>query len=321
MQMTRLFGPRRRTAGPLFATLVWLGSALGVSATSGLGQAPPSTDVYLLELAERSGAPLVAGLARVTDRAGYDNQPAFLPDGAIVFSSATDAGHTDILRFDPGTRATTAVVATPQSEYSPTPVPGAAAVSVVRDYGGGNQQLWRFPLDRSAGEATLLLPDVNPVGYHVWIDERRVLLFVLGEPPTLQLATIGPGPGRVVAENPGRCLARIPAPSARAPHEASFVRKVADGEWWLEAFDPDSGATRRLVRMPPPAGSEETGREDYTWSPDGAVWTSDGSRLLRWRAGEESWIEIVDLGEHGLRGVTRLAFDAGGRRLAVVAEP
>lgn len=93
----------------------------------------------------------------------------------------------------------------------------------------------------------------------------------------------------------------------------SFVRKVSDDEWWLEAFDPESGATRRLTRT-------LAGREDYAWSPDGAVWMADGSRLFRWRSGEEGWTEVADLAAHGLRGVTRLAFDATGTRLAVVAE-
>ena len=54
-----------------------------------------------------------------------------------------------------------AIVGTPQSEYSPTPVPGRDAISVVRDYGELKQQLWSFPLD--GGEPQLLLPDVNPV--------------------------------------------------------------------------------------------------------------------------------------------------------------
>jgi hypothetical protein len=190
------------------------------------------------------------------------------------------------------------------------------AISVVRDYGGGDQQLWRFPAgarEREATEAALLLPDVNPVGYHAWIDERRLLLFVLGEPATLRVASVGPGEGRVVAENPGRCLARVPARAAAAPLEMSFVRKVADGEWWLEAFDPASGTSRRLVRTLP-------GREDYAWSTDGAVWMADGSRLFRWHEGAADWTEVADLADRGLRGITRLAFDATGAWLALVAE-
>ena len=119
---------------------------------------------------------------RVTDREGYDNQPQFLPDGkGLVYSSLRDGG-TDIYLYDPATEDTRVVVQTPQSEYSPTPVPGRNAISVVRDYGDLKQQLWSFPLD--GDEPDLLLPDVNPVGYHAWVDRESVILYVLGEPAT-----------------------------------------------------------------------------------------------------------------------------------------
>jgi hypothetical protein len=307
-----------RPAKGLSAAVMSLVALIGVLPPA-RSQTPPSTDIYLVTVEYlvtvdlREGRPTLGDLVRMTDRDAYDNQPAFLDDGTILYSSLGDAGHTEILRFDPMSRRATTVVSTPQGVYSPTQVPDGNAVSVVRAYGAGDQQLWRFPLDASGGEPALLLPDVNPVGYHAWIDARRLLLFVLGEPAALQVATVGAGPGRVIADNPGRCLARIPAASARSPLEMSFVRKVAEGEWWLEALDPETGATRRLVQTLP-------GSEDYAWSPDGSVWASDGSRLFRWRPDDETWSEIADLTERGLRGITRLAFNADGDRLALVAE-
>lgn len=307
-------------AGVLAIPLAWVSGEPALSQNQSqsqaqVAQAPPSTDIYLVEVSEREGAPSLSAPLAVVDREGYDNQPAFLPDGTIVFSSMGADGRTNILRWSRN-GSTTTVVSTPQSEYSPTPGLAASTISVVRDYGGGDQQLWRFPLDtgaESGREGELLLPDVNPVGYHAWIDEHRLLLFVLGEPATLQVATVGPGKGRVVAEDPGRCLARIPPNVAQSKLEMSFVRKVGEDEWWIEALDPETGATRRLVRTLP-------GREDYAWSPDGSVWMADDSRLFRWRPGEDGWTELADLAKHGLRGVTRLAFDATGTRLAIVAE-
>jgi hypothetical protein len=305
-------GPARSTAGPaLRAACLALGLACGAAAAQ--APTPPPTDVFLVTVRAEEGRVGLGELVAVAEREGYDNQPAFLPDGSIVYSSARAGGGIDIFRFDPRSRETTTVVSTPESEYSPTPVPDAEAISVVRDYGGGNQQLWRFPLSEDGSPMTSLLPDVNPVGYHAWIDHRRLLVFVLGEPATLRIATVGPGAGRVVAERPGRCLARIPAVVAAVPLEMSFVRKVTDDEWWLEALDPESGSTRRLVRTLP-------GIEDYAWSPDGMVFMADGSRLFRWRPGEEAWTEIADLGARGLRKVTRMAFDPRGARLAIVAE-
>jgi carboxypeptidase Q len=150
-----------------------------------------------------------------------------------------------------------------------------------------------------------LLPDVSPVGYHAWVDDQRVLMFVLGEPHTLQSATIGPGVGAVLGESPGRAIARIPG-----LQEMSYVDKSAD-PWWITAIDVDSGKTRQLVRTRP-------GREDYTWCEDGSIWMADGSRIMRWSAGDTDWSEIADLEAHGIYGITRLTFSPDGKRLAVV---
>ncbi len=262
----------------------------------------PSTDIFVLPVdGSTLGEP-----SRITDRPGYDNQPQFLADGSgLLFSSMTADGTTDIRLHDFVSGETATLVETAESEYSPTPIPGRDAISVVRDYGSQLQQLWAFPL--GDGEPELLLPDVNPIGYHAWIDHDDLILFVLGEPTTLQAATVGPGAGRVLAESPGRALARIPGGA-----EMSFVDKSGE-PWWLTALDPLTGATRRLIATLP-------GREDYAWAPDGSVWMGDGSRLYRWQPGGEHFDLVADLDAAGFYGITRLAFSPSGAHLAVVGE-
>jgi len=260
----------------------------------------PSTDVFVFPV---DGTEL-GKAQRVTDREGYDNQPRFLPGGReLVYSSQRD-GQTDIYRHDLRSGSTVRVAETTESEYSPTPIPGTTSVSTVRDYGDLKQQLWS--VDLKSGKETLLLPDVNPVGYHAWVDDGAVLLFVLGEPHTLQVATIGPGPGKVLAESPGRGLARIPG-----SNRMSYVDKGED-TWWLTAIDPSTGDMERLIATP-------EGREDYAWAKDGSVWIGDDSRLLRWSPGQDDgWQAIADLDAEGVYGITRVTFSSDGKRLAVV---
>ncbi len=271
-----------------------------------LGLAPafaqiPSTDIFLLKV----DGDEVGSLRRVTDRDGYDNQPQFLPDGTSLVYSSLRHGGTDIYLYDVTTGATRVVVQTPESEYSPTPVPGRNAISVVRDYGDLKQQLWSFPLD--GDEPELLLPDVNPVGYHAWVDGENVILFVLGEPATLQGARVGAGEGKVLAESPGRALARVPG----SRDEMSFLDQSGE-TWWITAIDPRTGATRRLAEA-------LDGREDYAWSPDGTLWMGDDSRLYRRLQDGDAWQQVADLDAQGIHGITRLAFSPDGNSLALVA--
>jgi len=262
----------------------------------------PSTDIFVFSV---DGSRL-GEVQRVTDREGYDNQPKFLPGGKeLVYSSLRD-GQTDIYRHDLRSGETTRVAATAESEYSPTPIPGTRSISLVRDYGDLKQQLWS--VDLRNGKETLLLPDVTPVGYHAWVDDDAVILFVLGEPHTLQFAEIGPGAGKVLADSPGRGLARIPG-----REQMSYVDKTGE-EWWLAAIDPSTGKTERLIATP-------DGREDYAWAADGSVWIGDDSRLLRWMPGDSSgWQPIADLDGEGVYGITRVTFSDDGKRLAIVGQ-
>jgi hypothetical protein len=190
-------------------------------------------------------------------------------------------------------------------------VPGREAVSIIRDYGNQVQQLWSIPIGSAAADGSVgknLLPDINPLGYHAWVNAETLLVFVLGEPPTLRLAKVGPGEGRVLTSNPGRTLALIPGSD-----KLTFVHKLDDNNWWLTVVDPVSGDLRRLFRTLPE-------REDYAWSPSGWLYMANDSKLYRHRASGIEWSPVADLAEHGIRGVSRMAFDGSGAWLAVVAE-
>jgi hypothetical protein len=262
----------------------------------------PSTDVYLVALGAEGrpeGAP-----RNVSGRAGYDNQPAFTADGRVLYTSIREDGQADIYGFDPSSGATTRLTRTQESEYSPTPLPGGG-FSTVRVEADGTQRLWRF--DAAGGDPQLLLAEVRPVGYHAWIDSTRLALFVLGEPPTLQLADTRTGQAAVVARDIGRSLHRVPGRDA-----ISYVDRSSAEEWWITELDAATGRARRLVRLP-------EGGEDYAWTPDGAILTARGARLLRFTRASGRWTVVADFGAAGLDGITRLAVSADGRTLALVA--
>lgn len=269
-------------------------------------QQPPGTDIFLIDLVARDGAIQLGAPVNITDRAGYDNQPSFTPDGrSVLYTSIREDGQADIYRYEIATRATVRVTRTSESEYSATLTPDGRGISVVRVEADSTQRLWRFGLE--GGEPALLLPEIRPVGYHAWADEKTVALFVLGTPATLRIADLSTGRGEVVAENIGRSLHRVPDHNA-----ISFVRRTAGGERWIEVVDIASREIRRLVQP------LERG-EDYAWTPDGKLVMGQGSKLYLWDPVEGGeWREIADLSGAGVRQITRLAVSPRGDRLALV---
>jgi hypothetical protein len=278
-----------------------------LAALPATARAQGATDLFLLEIREADGRIQVERVRRLTDRDGYDNQPHFLPGRALLYTSIDATGQADIHRIDLASGRTTNLTRTsPESEYSATPMPGGERFSVVRVEADSTQRLWSFGME--GGDARLVIEDVAPVGYHAWIDADWLALFVLGSPSTLRVAGLRSGEVRVVAQNIGRALHRIPGRQA-----VSVVRREGQGPGWIEAFDPATGAFERLA-------PEVDGNEYHAWTPSGILVSARGSVLLQWdaRAGGE-WIEIADLSASGLRGLSRIAASPDGRSLAVVA--
>src|SRR5829696_7789950 len=204
MTATHSFCARTARTGILLASF-----ALAAGAGA---QGAPDTDVWLAPLS-RIGDSLVVGAPRnVTRRPGYDNQPSFTPDSRAILYTAVVDGQAEIFRYDLASGASTRLTSTPESEYSPTVTPDGKWFSVVRVEKDSTQRLWKFPL--AGGEPVLVLPGVKPVGYHTWIDDSTLVLFVLGRPATLQLADVHTGVARAIARDVGRSIQRVPGARA-----------------------------------------------------------------------------------------------------------
>jgi hypothetical protein len=270
-------------------------------------QGPPGTDVWVAPLS-RAGQRLVLGTpVNLTQRPGYDNQPAFLPDGSGFWFTRIGAdSQADVWRYDFAAHAARPLITTPESEYSPTPIPGSDGISVVRVERDSTQRLWRF--DADGGDPGIVLERLKPVGYHAWAGTRTLALYVLGNPNALVLARPGTDRADTLARNIGRSLQSIPGRRA-----VSFVQRVDSTRAWLMELDGGSGTVRRLVELP-------RGAEYHAWTPDGVALTSDGVTLYQWDPrGAADWLPVADLAGRGLRAVTRLAVSPAGDRLAIVA--
>ncbi len=274
----------------------------------------PAVDIYVARLA---GPDCPCAPVNVTRRAGYDNQPRFLPDGsALLYAADNETGGTDIYRMTLASGARSRVTATPESEFSPTLMPDGRHVSVVRIEPDLRQHLWEFPLPRAAARPAMnnsfkrVLDAPEPVGYHVWIDAHTVALYVLGEPSALYVADSVTGEAQKVADRVGRSLQRIPG-----GRQVSFVDLAMDNDTHIRSYDP---ATRVIADLVRPVRS---GDVDYAWTPDGRIVMAQGATLFVWNplAGG-AWLPFADFTQSGLKNITRLSFSADGTRVALVAD-
>jgi Tol biopolymer transport system component len=289
-------------------------AALAFSAPQAAGQAPvapPSSEIFLARIL-RTGDSLHLGAAQnITRRPGYDNQPAFLPAAtALLYTAIDSTGQADIWRYDLRTGRRVRITSTPESEYSPTMMPGSTRFSVVRVERDSTQRLWSFRLDGK--DPQVVLESLAPIGYHAWLDQFRLAVYVLGTPSTLHVVRRDGSEDDVRATHIGRTIQRVPAQGWY-----SFVQLDSTSTPWIVAQPFEGGAVSRLVRLP-------EGNEFYTWAPDGTLLSAQGSTILRWNgvSGEGSgWVPLASAAAFPVQGISRLAVNPDGRWLAFVAEP
>jgi hypothetical protein len=289
-------------AAPALLALAVLAAELG-------GQAPsPNPDIYLAALSRQGDSIVVGAAENVTRRAGYDNQPSFLPDArAFLYTVIGPDAQADIWRYDLRTRRATRVTATAESEYSPTVMPGGRRFSVVRVERDSTQRLWSFAMD--GRDPQLMFGALAPVGYHVWLGPTRLLAYVLGTPSTLHVVDRDGG-DEVRARDIGRALQRIPG---RGWY--SFTQRDSARVVWIVSQPVEGGPVAPLLQAP-------EDNEYHAWTPDGALLSATRGTIVRWdghTGGEGQWLPIATV--PGVKNISRLAVSPDGRWLAFVAEP
>ncbi|MEM7081861.1 MAG: hypothetical protein AAF465_03940 [Pseudomonadota bacterium] len=263
----------------------------------------PDTDIFVFVINPATDAIATRFLANVTQRAGYDNQPAYVPGtNDFLFASILDGRQSDVYRFHSRDRSLSQVTSTSLSEYSPTPIDSGFSAVVVE--GDGTQRLWRYD---ALGEADVpIREDVTGVGYHAWLPDDQLALFVVDQPLMhLDVVTVQSTERYVLTVNGGRSLHRRPDTGT-----LSFVQHLPGAPSRL--MDWNGSELTFLVDMPVDV-------EDLTWLPDGRALTVVDGKLLSWSPGDESWQAHADLSTYLPGTVTRLAVNDTATRLAIVS--
>lgn len=282
--------------------------------------APPDVAVFVARLDLAAGR--ITDARNITPGKGSNFQPAFTPDGTAVVYTSGRSGSNNIYRHDLASGQTTAVTATTENLYSPTPLADGSGFSAIRvvtaDPAYGIEMtepsLWRFGWD---GKPVAPVVPTKRIGYHAWITPDLVAAFLVDDVPDRndhRAVLINRTTGRqtLLTAKPGRSLGR--APDGRA----SFVDQTDAKRWVIAAMGVGDDQPRVLVETPPlPDGDKPANRPQYfAWLPDGSLLMARGHLFLRWdgRPGS-SFQPFADLPELG-GAVRNLAASPDGKRLA-----
>jgi dipeptidyl aminopeptidase/acylaminoacyl peptidase len=271
----------------------------------------PDADIWLLDMKKENDQYAFSNPKNITNRQGYDNQPSFSPDGKmLLYTSIREDNQADIYKYDLAAGTTAQLTKTATSEYSPTVMPGGKSVSVVMVEKDSSQRLWKYPL--KGGKPKLVLPRIDSIGYHCWYDKRKVALFMLTRPFTLQMASLASNELVLLGKDIGRSIHRINMNKKSlilyvysAPHEPSRYIVACD----------ENGKHDYIPAIKTPQGSE-----DLAVMNGHILLMAQGSKLMKYDLLKDKiWTEIADFSAYGITNVTRLAVSADGTKLAVVS--
>ena len=256
---------------------------------------------------------IIPGSARnITDSPGYDNQPNFINNDQLVFSSQPEDGANEIIMYNFETGNFTNMTRTPEkSEFSPALTDCGQYISAVTVEEDSTQRLWLYPINM--GEPELLYDGIMPVGYYAWHDNIAAM-FVLGSPNRL-IYPYSKEEKVTLAENIGRSINKRPK-SNEVTYLDAGGNVIVDGQKAMEirSYDLKKQTSKDL-------GLALGGSEDFIWIGKNTLLMARGKELFVRNVKKSiSWEKIASVSLPGYKGISRLAISPKGDKLVLVME-
>ncbi|HEX3578992.1 MAG TPA: nuclear transport factor 2 family protein [Thermoanaerobaculia bacterium] len=272
------------------------------------------SEVWVGSLDMSGGRFAVSNLVNVSKHPGYDNQPAFFPDGKLVFTSQIapldETGHSvQAVIHDFATGTSTAVPGA--LGFSPTPAAGGSLM-LLRD---GHVVLH----DASGKESSLT--ETKDAGYFTRFDEQTWALYmndkqrriVIYDPKTKALDTMALGAITAPFRIPGK---RAVSFVAVEPFPTPEGEPVPPRKLFLRELNLDDRHIITLAAISfPTSGS-------HVWTSRGTLLMASGHTIYEWNpAKPDDWHTAATFDDPELQGLTRIAISPRGDRIALVSTP
>ena len=267
--------------------------------------AQPNTDIFLFDISSNGSSISVENGQNISNNEGYDNQPSFMNDRYILFSS-TRNGQTDIAKYDTRYGSKTWLNFTEGGEYTPLKIPNRNQVSAVRLDPDGKQRLYAY--DRSDTKSIELIADLV-VAYYTWFNNYTVVSAVIeGEQLNLYSSNLEDNSNRKYGTNVGRSFHKIPNTDL-----VSYISKENE-TWQIRSLEPMTGETKLIANT-------IDGVEDICWLDGETLLSGKDNVLYKLRLQRDNdWKEVQDLSANGISKITRLSVNAEGTKLLIAGE-
>ncbi|MBA3662630.1 MAG: PD40 domain-containing protein [Bacteroidetes bacterium] len=273
----------------------------------------PDTDIWLFKIVKEKNNLLIQKGTNITNRPGYDNQPAFSENGKdIYYVSIGEDKQADILVYSAGNKKTKPFTQkTKTSEYSPTLSPDKTKIFSVVVLEDSSQVI--LALDIKTGTVSsypsqktngMQINSFDSVGYFTFLNSDTVLYYKLTQPHSLRAVSLRNTADVFIASSPARGF--------KAINRYEFIYGIKDSA--KVTFYRYNTVILKAVKY----CEYPSLNEDIVWHPSLGLLKSEGPLILRFKEAENKWETLFDFSGSGIKKITRFAFDSAFKQIAIV---
>jgi hypothetical protein len=265
----------------------------------------PETDIWLFKIEKKENTYSYSNPLNITQRAGYDNQPTFTPDGKSVLYVCIDSTkQADIYQYAISKKRVINLTKSEVSEYSPTILPIGSGFSCVVVEKDSAQRVWKFHLDGTFN--SIVHHGTDSIGYHTWLTNDTLLYYKLTNPHSLRVLNAHTNEDHWLCDHPTRAFKGI-------GNTSKFVYGIKDStSTQFRVYDPELRESKLYA-------THTSANEDFIWHPVIGLIKSENAELLRYNEQAKTWDILFSFSTLGIKKITRFAFDSKTKQLVIVS--
>lgn len=266
--------------------------------------AQDNSKVFIFNFLQKENTIVLSDCTEIPNQHGYNNQPAFISDDKILFSSE-NKGSTDIRKYNFQTKELIWLSKTEGGEYSPQAIPNSENIAAVRLDPDGLQRLYEYHIKNNSISTII---DEIAIAYFLFYNSNNILATVLNK-NGMDLVKIDLSIEKVdtLASGAGRSISKIPKTNLM-----SYTLYNENNQLDLYTFDFETGSSVFICQLPGHV-------QDYIWLNDSQILAGSENQLFMYDTWSESkWTLSGTVEKFGISDITRIALSPDGKKIAIV---